>query len=118
MRFHDESGATRETVGVIGALEVVDEGAGGVLPHERTTPKASTDRLDLTRATEANLSPVWGLSLASGLAGLLAEPGEPLGEVVEDGVTHRVERVTDPDRIAAIRAAIAADDVLIADGHH
>jgi uncharacterized protein (DUF1015 family) len=96
----------------------VDQGAGGVLPHERTTPKASTDRLDLTRATRANLSPVWGLSLASGLAGLLAEPGEPLGEVVDDGVSHRVERVTDPDRIAAIGAAIGADDVLIADGHH
>lgn len=116
--FTDETGTVREIVGVLGGLEVVDEGAGGVLPHERTTPKASTDRLDLTRATEANLSPVWGLSLASGLAGLLAEPGEPLGEVVEDGVTHRVERVTDPERIAAIRAAIAADDVLIADGHH
>jgi uncharacterized protein (DUF1015 family) len=51
-------------VGVLGGLEVVDEGAGKVLPHERTTPKASTDRLDLTRATDANLSPVWGLSLA------------------------------------------------------
>ncbi len=118
LSFTDETGTAREIVGVLGGLEVVDQGAGGVLPHERTTPKASTDRLDLTRATRANLSPVWGLSLASGLAGLLAEPGEPLGEVVEDGVTHRVERVTDPDRIAAIGAAIAADDVLIADGHH
>ena len=66
MRFTDEAGRGREIVGVMGALEVVDEGAGGVLPHERTTPKASTDRLDLTRATEANLSPVWGLSLAAG----------------------------------------------------
>ena len=55
-----------------------------MLPHERTTPKASTDRLDLTRATRANLSPVWGLSLASGLTGLLAEPGEPVGRVVDD----------------------------------
>ena len=118
LSFTDETGTAREIVGVLGGLEVVDLGAGGVLPHERTTPKASTDRLDLTRATRANLSPVWGLSLASGLAGLLAEPGEPLGEVVEDGVTHRVERVTDADRIAAISAAIAADDVLIADGHH
>jgi uncharacterized protein (DUF1015 family) len=116
--FTDETGAPREIIGVLGGLEVVDVGAGGVLPHERTTPKASTDRLDLTRATRANLSPVWGLSLASGLADLLAEPGEPVGEVVEDGVTHRVERVTDADRIAAISAAVAADDVLIADGHH
>jgi uncharacterized protein (DUF1015 family) len=118
MRFTDATGAARDLAGVIGALEVVDEGAGGVLPHERTTPKASTDRLDLTRATRANLSPVWGLSLAAGLSGLLAEPGELLGEVPVDGVVHRVERVTDVGRLAKIGAAVAADDVLIADGHH
>ena len=57
--------------------QVVDEGAGGVLPHERTTPKAKTDRLDLTRATGANLSPVWGLSLTHGLTELLVAPAEP-----------------------------------------
>ncbi len=118
MRFVDASGAARDVVGVLGALEVVDVGAGGVLPHERTTPKASTDRLDLTRATAANLSPVWGLSLAGGLTELLVEPGEPLGSVTVDGVEHVVERVTDPDRVAAIAAAVSAEDVLIADGHH
>ncbi|GAA1437134.1 DUF1015 domain-containing protein [Microlunatus lacustris] len=118
LRFTDATGAARDLVGVLGGLEVVDAGAGGVLPHERTTPKASTDRLDLTRATRANLSPVWGLSLAGGLTALLREPGEVLGRVVDDGVEHLVERVTDPDRVAAIAAAVAADDVLIADGHH
>ena len=118
MRFNDASGTARDIAGVVGGLEITDEGAGGVLPHERTTSKASTDRLDLTRATRANLSPVWGLSLASGLTSLLAEPGEPLGTVTEDGVVHVVERVTDPERIVAIQRVLAADDVLIADGHH
>lgn len=119
MRFTDEAGARRETVGVIGALEVVDEGAGGVLPHERTTPKAKTDRLDLTRATGANLSPVWGLSLTAGLTDLLREPGEAMGTCTDGaGVLHTVERVTDPQRVAAIAAAVGANPVLIADGHH
>jgi uncharacterized protein (DUF1015 family) len=118
LRFTDASGAPRDVAGVLGGLEVVDEGVGGVLPHERTTPKASTDRLDLTRATAANLSPVWGLSLASGLTELLAEPAESIGTVRDDGVEHVVERVTDPARISAISAAVASDDVLIADGHH
>ena len=126
MRFTDDSGAARDIAGVVGGLEIVDEGAGGVLPHERTTPKASTDRLDLTRATRANLSPVWGLSLATGLTALLAEPGEPVGRVDDDGpssgsggpVEHVVERVSDPERIAAIQQVLASDDVLIADGHH
>jgi uncharacterized protein (DUF1015 family) len=118
MRFVDATGAERRLVGVIGGLEVVDEGAGGVLPHERTTPKASTDRLDLTRATRCNLSPVWGLSLAGGLTDLLADPAEPVGTVTVDGVTHTVERVADEERVAAISALVGSSDVLIADGHH
>ena len=119
MHFVDESGAARETVGVLGALEVVDEGAGGVLPHEQTTPKAKTDRLDLTRATKANLSPVWGLSLSGGLTELLREAGESVGQCVDEtGVTHIVERVTDAKRIAAISTAVGSHPVVIADGHH
>ena len=118
MSFVDDRGRDRELALVFGAVEVVDEGAGGVLAHERTTPKASTDRLDLTRATHANLSPVWGLSLGSGLTELLQEPGERLGSVSVDGVVHEVERVSDPDRVAAIRSAVEAAEVLIADGHH
>jgi uncharacterized protein (DUF1015 family) len=118
MQFTDATGHRRNLAGVIGALEVVDDGSGGVLPHERTTPKASTDRLDLTRATRANLSPIWGLSLAVGLSSLLAEPGDAVGSVDVDGVTHAVERVADADRIADIGTAVAGEDVLIADGHH
>ena len=119
MAFTDEIGRDRHTVGVIGALEVVDEGADGVLPHERTTPKAKTDRLDLTRATRCNLSPVWGLSLTVGLTDLLLDPGELVGQCTDEhGVVHRVERVDDPDRVGAIGSAVAATAVLIADGHH
>jgi uncharacterized protein (DUF1015 family) len=118
MRFTDATGARRDIAGVLGGLAVVDEGAGGVLPHERTTPKASTDRLDLTRATHTNLSPVWGLSLASGLTDALRAPGEPVGTLLVGGVEHRVERIAEPERLAAIAACVRADDVLIADGHH
>lgn len=118
MSFSDAAGRDREIVGVLGALEVVDEGAGRVLPHERVTHKASTDRLDLTRAARANTSPIWGLSLAADLTRLLAEPGEPVGSVTVDGVTHAVERVTATERVSAIRAMVWSDDVLIADGHH
>ena len=117
--FTDETGKSRNIVGVIGALEVVDENAGGVLPHEQTTPKAKTDRLDLTRATDANLSPVWGLSTKIGLSALLTEPGEPVGSIIDvEGVIHSVERIVDKTRIEAICAAVSSSPVVIADGHH
>ncbi|MDR0488706.1 MAG: DUF1015 domain-containing protein [Propionibacteriaceae bacterium] len=129
MAFTDPTGTPREIVGVLGGLEVVDDPLAPtdestedrgttVLPHERTTPKASTDRLELMHATATNSSPVWGLSLATGLTAELHEPGEVLGSVVVDGATHTVERISDPDRIARIREIIESDDVLIADGHH
>lgn len=118
LSFTDAAGTDRNIVGVLGGLEVGPYGECGVLPHERITPKASTDRLDLTRATRANMSPVWGLSLATGLTELLIEPAELIASVTVDGVEHTVERVTDADRIAAIGAKMATDDVLIADGHH
>jgi uncharacterized protein (DUF1015 family) len=102
----------------LGALEVVDESSGEVLAHERTTPKASTDRLELTRATHANLSPVWCVSAYAGLSALLDQPGEAVGAVVVDGVEHIVERVTDPVRLADIRKAVSSTPALIADGHH
>lgn len=119
LSFVDPTGTRRNTVGVIGALEVVDEGAGGVLPHERTTPKAKTDRLELTRSTEMNLSPVWGLSLADKLTDALLEPGEAIGSFTDNlAVTHTVERVTDPSRLDRIERIVAGSPVVIADGHH
>lgn len=118
MAFADVAGAPRHVVGVIGGLEVVPSGLGDVLPHEETTPKDKTDRYDLTAATHANLSPVWGLSLTSGLSGLLEASGDLIGEVTVDAVTHTVERVHQTERIAAISAAVAKSPVVIADGHH
>ena len=63
--------------------------------------------LRLSGAT--NLSPVWGLSLAQGLTAALAEPAEPMGSLVVDGVEHVVERVVDPDRIAVLGAEMGVD---------
>ena len=68
----------RHTRGVIGALRAARSAATtSVLPHERTLPKAKSDRLALLRATRVNVDPIWGLSLGEGLTELL-EPATPL----------------------------------------
>ena len=119
MKFVDSAGRARETVGVIGALQIEEPNSKEVLPHEQTTPKAKTDRLDLTRATQANLSPIWGLSLTPQLSTALNEPGELLGAFTdENGVQHIVERVSNRARCAVISKLIAQHPVVIADGHH
>ncbi len=103
------------TVGVVGALAMSDD----VLPHEETMPKPKSDRLDLLRATGANLSPIWGLSLTEGMTETFAPEGPPAEEAYDDdGVHHELWVVDDPVVIAKVRAAVAASPVVIADGHH
>lgn len=118
MEAADEDGVVRHTTGVIGALELSRPGEGGILPHEFTTPKAKSDRLDLLRSTTANLSPVWGLSPAAGLTELLECDERPIADFEADGVVHTVWRISDPVRVAAIATAIGDEPIVIADGHH
>jgi uncharacterized protein (DUF1015 family) len=118
MDTRDESGRELHTLGVIGALELSRPGEGDVLPHEHTTPKAKSDRLEMLRATRANLSPIWGLSPAPGLTELLRD-SKLVGEwSASDGTRHQLGRIDDPARIDAIRAVVAGAPIVIADGHH
>jgi uncharacterized protein (DUF1015 family) len=116
MSFKGDDGDARVTTGVIGALELDRD---GVLPHERTLPKAKSDRLELLRATRANLDPIWGLSLASGLSELFEVDGTPLAAATDRaGVRHELYPVTDPAALAAITAAVRGAALVLADGHH
>jgi uncharacterized protein (DUF1015 family) len=109
----------RRTLGVIGALGLPEaDEEGEVLPHEETLPKPRSDRLDLLRATGANLSPIWGLSLADGLSGVLTPCGDPDIDVHDDdGVRHQLWVVEGP-ATEAIAQAVGSAPVVIADGHH
>jgi uncharacterized protein (DUF1015 family) len=118
MSFKGEDGAPRRTEGVIGALGIETPGEGDVLPHEHTTPKAKSDRLQLLRAARVNTSPIWGLSMAAGLSASLAldEPATAAA-IDDDGVRHELWRIDD-GRVAAIIGLVESAPIVIADGHH
>jgi uncharacterized protein (DUF1015 family) len=120
MGYHDVDGNSRQIAGVFGALELVTPGEGDVLPHEETQSKVRDDRLRLLRACRADLSPVWGLSMAQGLSELCtAAPGAPVARCTdEEGVHHRLWRLTQPGVVEAVAATVASAPVVIADGHH
>jgi uncharacterized protein (DUF1015 family) len=113
-------GRRRTRHGLFARVLVEDYGPGRIRPHERTHPGPKEDRLRLTRATRANLSPIFSLydgDAWSPLAPHLDAP--PFGELTdEDGTTHRLWRVSDPAAIAAAQEALAPAELLIADGHH
>jgi uncharacterized protein (DUF1015 family) len=118
MSYVDDAGQRRQTTGVIGALELTPPGID-ILPHEHTTPKAKSDRLDLLRSCRANTSAIWGLSLAKGLTAMLPTDEPPVADLSdEDGVRHTVWVVSDPEVCTAIAEAVGSQPVVIADGHH
>jgi uncharacterized protein (DUF1015 family) len=118
MDYRDHRGAARHTAGVIGALGITDADVATILPHERTLPKAKSDRLALLDSVRANLDPIWGLSLATGLTELLA--GAPVIATCddEDGVRHTLARIDDDDRSSQISAVVGSAPIVLADGHH
>jgi uncharacterized protein (DUF1015 family) len=109
-----DGGGRRERHGFLCRIRVEEYGAGRVRPHERTHPGPKEDRLRLTRATKANLSPIFALYDAP--APLGAPDDEPFADVTdEDGTRHRLWRVAaDP----AVADTLADAELLIADGHH
>jgi len=113
-------GRRRTRHGLFARVRVEDYGSGRIRPHERTHPGPKEDRLRLTRATQANLSPIF--SLYDGDAWAPVAPhlsGPPFGVLTDgDGTVHRLWRIGDPGAIAAVREALAPAELLIADGHH
>jgi uncharacterized protein (DUF1015 family) len=106
--------------GVLARVRVEDYETGTVRPHERTHPGPLRDRLELTRATRLNLSPIFSLSTVDPwpLVAPALSP-EPWGEVTDaDGTVNRVWRVAGPVVVAAVVEALAEAQLLIADGHH
>jgi uncharacterized protein (DUF1015 family) len=116
-------GRTRTRRGFLARVRIEDYGPGRIRPHERTHPGPKEDRLRLTRATGANLSPIFSLySDRDNLSWQALEPqidGEPWARTTDDdGTVNRLWRVADQDAIAAIERALAGTELLIADGHH
>ena len=116
-------GSKRTRTGLFARVRVEDYGAGRIRPHERTHPGPKEDRLKLTRATRANLSPIFSLfpDSSGGARETLTQVTSeaPAAEVTDgEGTRNTLWRVADPDRIAALQGALADAELLIADGHH
>ena len=117
-------GAARTRRGFLARVRVEPYGAGRIRPHERTHPGPREDRLRLTRATQANLSPIFSLfsdpdgAAQRALAAATADRAPWGNSTDDDGTVNRLWRVTDPATIEAATDALSGAELLIADGHH
>jgi uncharacterized protein (DUF1015 family) len=116
-------GRRRTRRGFFCRVRIEDYGPGRVRPHERTHPGPKEDRLRLTRATHANISPIFSLysdpAQAAWAALAPATEQPPWAEITAaDNTVHRLWRAGDAQAIAAVRSAARDSELLIADGHH
>ncbi len=109
--------------GLIAALRLYTYNEGMVFPHETTYSAPKADRLNMLRTIQKDLEPVFliysdpkraTLNLFSEIA-----KTKPI-IIVEDElhVLHKVWRVIDSKKIAALRSSLESKKLVITDGHH
>lgn len=119
--YKGPDGSMRIRNGILARVRVEDYGPGRIRPHERTQPGPKQDRLDLTRATRHNLSPIFSLTSRDAwpVVSPVVRSEDPWGEFLdEEGTLNRVWKITDPEVHRAISQELDQAELLIADGHH
>jgi len=121
--FTAPDGVDRARRGFFAAVRLSPYDEGRVHPHEHTHASVRAERLELMRATRANLSPILGVyddpdGTAAGRLGSAAAVDPDMQATDFDGTVHRFWEVTDPAVIGAVRDSMAEREILIADGHH
>ena len=121
--YFEFEGRRRRKRGIIACVRLEEWNKGVIRPHEETGVEAKVDRLNLLRACRANLSTVYALYddpeqiIAAALAS--QEEQEPvIALTVDEGESHRVWAITEPEIINRIASNLAPQPLYIADGHH
>ncbi|MCB2226749.1 MAG: DUF1015 domain-containing protein [Desulfarculaceae bacterium] len=121
--YTDSEGNQRVRRGFFTLLQVTDTHERKVLPHEQTFTAHKEDRFQLTKAVEANISPIFALypdDLNEVMNTLeAAKDPEPVADFVDPmGLPQRVFRVSDPAACTMVKQMMADKVIFIADGHH
>jgi uncharacterized protein (DUF1015 family) len=117
------SGKTCTRTGLIAAMRLYSYGENTVFPHEVTYKEPKTDRLNMLRAVQKDLEPVFLIysDPENVTVDFFAEITKTKPAIeVEDafGVKHAIWRVTDPKRLELLRKAMENKKLVITDGHH
>ncbi len=114
----------KKRTGFIGLVRLEEFDKKIIMPHEKTMPKYSLDRLELLRATHANLEQIFGVYNDSTLR---------IDTILEENKTsenflfqfedwqrtlHTIWRLSDQKAINQIRLFMNPRTIIIADGHH
>ena len=118
------TGERRTRRGFIGAGKLEEYAAGVIFRHEHTLSGPKADRLELLRHTKTHTGQLFllysdpKLRVDAVLDEVEAKQA-PVTEMMDEyGVVHRLWKVSDEAKIAAIQEGMADQKLVIADGHH
>ncbi len=117
-------GGKRVRTGFIAGVQANDYNKGEVLPHEETMPKHKADRLNLMKATLANLSPIFGLYadpehlLENTLEAARGNRRPDLEVTDNQGIINRLWVISNEEVLKTVTEQMATRKIFIADGHH
>lgn len=116
------NGETKTRYGFVALMRVEEFGAT-VHPHEMTLSGPKIDRLELVKATGANLSQIFSIFRDSEdeIQNLLlnaAKAAPDIDFIDEQGIRRRLWIVSDPGFASKLGALMKQRDIIIADGHH
>lgn len=106
----------------LGRLENYE--AGVVFRHEQTLAKPKADRLDLLRATRAHFGQIFMLysdpenEVEVALQGQVGSAQPDIEVRDENGVLHRLWKLSDANLIERVQGLMRDKKLIIADGHH
>lgn len=111
----------RTQTGLFGGVTVSDYDQGVILKHELTRPDKEEDRTRTIIAQSAHAEPVMltfrdEAGIGSMMADDMARIAPFIDFTAEDGIAHRIWKITDPGRYVAAFATIP--HLYVADGHH
>jgi len=95
----------------------------GIFPHEKTLSGPLVDRMKLLEATKTQVGQIFVMyndrekQLDTILEQTMAQAPLEAPES-QDGMGHRLWKITDPDIIRTVTESLGAFDLVIADGHH
>ncbi len=118
-----EDGRSLTRKGYIAARRLESFDTGRIRPHEHTFAGPKADRMHLIKATQTNLSPIFGIYGDPGkkVLNLLENaPGKKLliDITTDDGNRHQVWGVSDVSTLKQVNEGMQDKVVFIADGHH
>ncbi len=109
--------------GLIARIRLEPFERGVILPHEQTFSKVKSERLELIKTCHANFSQVFSIfsdraKVIDSLKAAFAQTAPVFDFTGDDGLHHRLWRITDPALHQMVSDGLKDKRLFIADGHH